>query len=311
MKKIPVWMDCDTGVDDAVAIMLLHALPELAPVGLSAVCGNTTLANTFPNTHRICRLIGLDVPVYPGAEKPLVRPLNVAAAFHGENGLGDVQLPLPEPYAPETTPMWDALFAAAKQHSGELELVATGPLTNVAIALTAYPELRQHLRRILIMGGAAVGGNVTPAAEFNIYDDPEAAQVVFKSGVPIVMCGLDVTMKAALRPADWDELEVFGNAAGRTVKAILQCSWKSLQRLGLDGVALHDSCPVMYLAHPEFFSGRPAGVFVETQSELTRGKTVTDLFSDKKFGVQNALVLLDVDREAFIAELKARIKTLC
>ena len=134
-KQIPVWIDCDTGTDDSVAIMLAHALPELSVVALSAVAGNSPLYNTFPNTRRIVHLLGADYPVYPGAERPLVREPHVAGKFHGENGLGDVELPLPD-CAPETTPAWDALYQAAKRMPGELRLVATGPLTNVAIALT-------------------------------------------------------------------------------------------------------------------------------------------------------------------------------
>ena len=193
---------------------------------------------------------------------------------------------------------------------GELRLVATGPLTNVAIALTKYPELKTLLHSIALMGGAAVGGNVTPAAEFNIYDDPDAAQIVFKSGVPLVMCGLDVTMQAELRPADWVEMAGYGNRCGGLVKELFACAWKTIQTVGLTGVAQHDSCPVMYLAHPELFEGRMAGVFVETQGAVTLGKTVTDLQSDKKFGVQNALVLLHLDREKFMQILKDCIRTL-
>ena len=270
-KQIPIWIDCDTGTDDTVAIMLAHALPELQIVGLSAVAGNSLLCNTFPNTRRVVHLLGADYPVYPGAERPLVREPHVA---------------------------------------GELRLVATGPLTNVAIALTKYPDLHGLLHSIALMGGAAVGGNVTPAAEFNIYDDPDAAQIVFKSGVPLVMCGLDVTMQAELRPADWDEMAGYGNRCGGLVKELFACAWKTIQTVGLTGVAQHDSCPVMYLAHPELFEGRTAGVFVETQGAVTLGKTVTDLQSDKKFGVQNALVLLHLDREKFMQILKDCIRTL-
>ena len=308
-KQIPIWIDCDTGTDDTVAIMLAHALPELQIIGLSAVAGNSLLCNTFPNTRRVVHLLGADYPVYPGAERPLVREPHVAGAFHGENGLGNVQLPLPNT-APEQTPAWDALYAAAKRIPGELRLVATGPLTNVAIALTKYPDLHGLLHSIALMGGAAVGGNVTPAAEFNIYDDPDAAQIVFKSGVPLVMCGLDVTMQAELRPADWDEMAGYGNRCGGLVKELFACAWKTIQTVGLTGVAQHDSCPVMYLAHPELFEGRMAGVFVETQGAVTLGKTVTDLQSDKKFGVQNALVLLHLDREKFMQILKDCIRTL-
>ena len=308
-KQIPVWIDCDTGTDDSVAIMLAHALPELSVVALSAVAGNSPLYNTFPNTRRIVHLLGADYPVYPGAERPLVREPHVAGKFHGENGLGDVELPLPD-CVPETTPAWDALYEAAKRMPGELRLVATGPLTNVAIALTKYPELKTLLHSIALMGGAAVGGNVTPAAEFNIYDDPDAAQIVFKSGVPLVMCGLDVTMQAELRPADWDEMAGYGNRCGSLVRELFACAWSAVQTVGLTGVAQHDSCPVLYLAHPELFEGKMAGVFVETQAELTLGKTVTDLQSDKKFERKNALVLLKLDREAFMQFLKDCIRTL-
>ena len=251
-KQIPVWIDCDTGTDDSVAIMLAHALPELSVVALSAVAGNSPLYNTFPNTRRIVHLLGADYPVYPGAERPLVREPHVAGKFHGENGLGDVELPLPD-CAPETTPAWDALYQAAKRMPGELRLVATGPLTNVAIALTKYPELKTLLHSIALMGGAAVGGNVTPAAEFNIYDDPDAAQIVFKSGVPLVMCGLDVTMQAELRPADWDEMAGYSNRCGSLVRELFACAWSAVQTVGLTGVAQHDSCPVLYLAHPDLF----------------------------------------------------------
>lgn len=179
-----------------------------------------------------------------------------------------------------------------------------------AIALTKYPELKQLLHSIALMGGAAVGGNVTPAAEFNIYDDPDAAQIVFKSGVPLVMCGLDVTMQAELRPADWDEMAAYGNRCGKLVRELFACAWSAVQTVGLTGVAQHDSCPIMYLAHPELFEGQMAGVFVETQAEITLGKTVTDLQSDKKFGKKNALVLLKLDREAFMQILKDCIRTL-
>ena len=308
-KQIPIWIDCDTGTDDTVAIMLAHALPELQIVGLSAVAGNSLLCNTFPNTRRVVHLLGADYPVYPGAERPLVREPHVAGAFHGENGLGNVQLPLPDT-APEQTPAWDALYAAAKRMPGELRLVATGPLTNVAIALTKYPDLHGLLHSIALMGGAAVGGNVTPAAEFNIYDDPDAAQIVFKSGVPLVMCGLDVTLQAVLTPEDWDELAATGTPAGVFTKACLQKAWSFLQPIGFAGVAMHDTCPVMYLAHPELFRAEEAGVYVETRGSITRGKTVTDLYSDKQFETKNARVVLGVDRDRFIAIVKDCIRTL-
>lgn len=220
MKKFPVWLDCDVGVDDAIAIMTAHALSEIDLLAISTVSGNAPLSATFPNAHRMNGLMKTHYPVYKGADRPLLVEPQYAAAFHGENGLGDVELPLPEDAVMNVTPAWDALYDRAKQHPGELRLIAVGPLTNVAIALTKYPDLKTLLHTILIMGGAASGGNVTPAAEFNIYADPDAAQIVFKSGVPIVMCGLDVTLQAVLTPEDWDELAATGHARRRLHKGV-------------------------------------------------------------------------------------------
>ena len=310
MNKFPVWLDCDTGVDDAIALMALHALDEVELVGISAVCGNALLDNTFSNTHRVCGLIGASYPIYRGADRPLYGEPHVSTAFHGQNGLGDVELPIPDTAVLHDKPAWDALHEAALAHPGALQLIAIGPLTNVAIALTKYPDLASLLHTILIMGGSASVGNVTPAAEFNIFVDPHAAQIVFKSGVPIVMCGLDVTLKAVLTPDDWDELAATGSKAGNFTRSCLQQPWRMLQAMGFAGVPMHDSCPVLYLVHPELFSAEEAGVYVETQGTITQGKTVTDLYSDKQFEKKNATVILDVDRDRFIGILKDCIKAL-
>ena len=203
-----------------------------------------------------------------------------------------------------------SLYEAAVKYPHTLRLIALGPLTNVATAFSKYPDLPGLLHSMLIMGGAAVGGNVTPAAEFNIYCDPEAAELVFDSGVHIVMCGLDGTLKALLRPADWDELAATGTRAGKFVRDCVQCAWQFSQKFGLEGVAMHDSCPVLYLAHPELFRAEEAGVKIETRSTLTLGKTVTDLYSDKQFDEKNATVVLDVDRDRFIEILKDCIKAI-
>ena len=301
-KQIPIWIDCDTGTDDTVAIMLAHALPELQIIGLSAVAGNSLLCNTFPNTRRVVHLLGADYPVYPGAERPLMREPHVAGKFHGENGLGDVELPLPDT-APESTFAWDALYATAKRMPGELRLVATGPLTNVAIALTKYPELKQLLHSIALMGGAAVGGNVTPAAEFNIYDDPDAAQIVFKSGVPLVMCGLDVTNQAILTPdylATLPEL----NRTGKMLHALFSHYRSGSMQSGL---RMHDLCAIAWLVRPDLFTLKPCFVAVETQGEFTSGTTVVDI--DGCLGKpSNVQVALDLDVRGFqqwVAEVLA------
>ena len=307
MKHIPVWLDCDTGVDDAVALMLAHALPQLDLCGISVVCGNTTLENAFRNTQRINGLMGTDYPVYRGAEKPLLKELRISTAFHGENGLGNVELPLPENAVDHAEKAWDALFACASSHPGELRLVATGPLTNIATAFIKYPALPGLLHSLNLMGGSAGAGNITPAAEFNFYTDPQAAAMVFRSGVPIVMCGLDVTLQAFLTPVDLEELASSGTKTGAFTKACLQPALESSKLYNLTGVCMHDSCPIMYLAHPELFEGEEAGVVIETRGTVTNGKSVTDLYSDKQFPFKNALVLLRVDRDRFISILKKSI----
>ena len=251
--------------------------------------------------------MGTDYPVYRGAEKPLLRELRISTAFHGENGLGNVELPLPENAVDHAEKAWDALFACASSHPGELRLVATGPLTNIATAFIKYPALPGLLHSLTLMGGSAGAGNITPAAEFNFYTDPQAAAMVFRSGVPIVMCGLDVTLQAFFTPEDLDELASSGTKAGVFTKACLQPALESSKLYDLTGVCMHDSCPVMFLAHPELFEGEEAGVVIETRGTVTNGKSVTDLYSDKQFPFKNALVLLRVDRDRFISILKKSI----
>lgn len=307
MTRIPIWMDCDTGTDDAVAIMLAHALPELDLKGISAVCGNTTQRNAFLNTHRVCGMMGARYPVYPGAEKPLINPLHTADDVHGAGGLGGVELPLPEGVEYLTTPAWDALYACAKAMPGALRLVATGPLTNVATAFIKYPDLPGLLHSVLFMGGASWEGNVTPSAEFNFYADPHAAELVLKCGAKLVMCGLDVTLQTYLTRRQLDAMGDSGARVGAFVRACGIHAWKVFNSLDMKGFCMHDSCPVMYAAHPELFEGEMAGVAVETRGSITNGKSVTDLYSDKQFPFKNALVLLKVDRERFMEILTESI----
>lgn len=303
MNKIPIWFDTDLGVDDAVALLSIGKLPQLELLGISAVAGNAELHYTFENARNVCRLAGLNVPVYPGAEHPLFVPLRTAPLVHGENGVGEVELS-PSEAPRETTLAWDALYKAAKAARGELQVIAVGPLTNLATALGKYPDLKTLLKRILLMGGAAQGGNVTPAAEFNIYGDPHAAQMVFKSGVPVVMCGLDVTLKAYLTPEEVDEIGSHDTPVCRFVHQSNQLALAFNERISAPGLCCHDTCPVLFLACPELFSGEEAGVYVETRGEVTLGKTVTDLWSDKQFADRHVFVVLDVDREKFIAKVR-------
>lgn len=300
-----VWLDCDVGTDDAAAILCANKLEGMQIVGISAVAGNVELEKTYANTLRLNRLMGTDYPVYAGADKPLLRPAHTGYAYHGENGLGGIELPLPEPCPQPTVKAWDALYETAKCLDGELELVATGPLTNVATALAKYADLPKLLKRIVIMGGSATVGNRTPAAEYNIYADPEAAAAVFQAGIPLVMCGLDVTLKAYFTEDELLAVKACGNAAGALFHDCLQTAMAATK---LTKVMLHDVVAVLYVTMPELFSGKEAGVYVETQSEITLGKTVTDLYSDKKFPEKNAFVVLDVNREDFVQTVSRLIR---
>ena len=300
--KPVVWLDLDTGVDDTSALSCAVSLEKrglLSICGVSAVCGNTTQRNAFRNTRNVLGLLGReDIRVFPGAEKPLLCELRTAAYVHGENGLGGVILK--ESAAPaETTKAWDALYQTALRFEGELELILTGPHTNAAIAFAKYPELKKLIRRILIMGGAEVGGNIRPAAEFNIWEDPDAAQVIFKSGVPVVMCGLDVTEKGIITPEEIQEIDKGETVGCCLFRETTRHSRPWYARMGINGLHVHDVCPVVYTVFPELFRGEPAGVFVETRGFITKGKTVCDRDTDVKFGVKNTMVVLDMDRDRF------------
>ncbi len=306
MKTYPIWIDCDPGVDDAAALLLAHWQEETEIVGISTVSGNAYIDQTTENALKLCDLMGASYPVYRGAEKPLFRAYHDGAEFHGKNGLGGAELPEPRREA-ERLPAWDGLYEAAKRYEGSLELVTLGPLTNIAIALGKHPDLKEKLHRIVMMGGAATRGNRTPSAEYNIYADPEAAQAVFRSGIPIVMCGLEVTEEALLLPEEIDAVGEKNTPVTRFFHAAVQDILKKNMAAGCAGWCVHDACPIAYLAHPELFTAKEAGVFVETQAELTLGKTVTDLYSDKKFGIKNALVVLEVNRPAFAQRLTTAV----
>ena len=307
VKRIPIWLDCDPGVDDAMALALLFALPEYDVKGVSAVAGNVELPKTFRNARDLAAFCGRkDVPVYAGADRPLFREPRTCTFIHGQNGLGDVDLPASD--APvEQTPAWDALYEAAKAAAGELTLVAIGPLTNVALALMKHGSLHKLLKRIVIMGGSASWGNATPAAEANIFCDPEAASTVFQCGVPIVMCGLDMTLRTVMSPAELDDMGAL-NPTARFLRDAAQHGLSYSQAHGIDGMALHDPTAVLYPLYPELFSGEEAGVAVETKGTITYGKTVTDLYSDKQFPFKNALVLLDVDKAKLFATVRELLK---
>lgn len=304
MKKLPVWIDTDTGVDDAAALLVACRLPELMLVGISAVNGNTNLTNTYRNSRDVMALAGCaDVPVFKGAAQPLCVQAESADYVHGSNGLGGVQLAAsPAPHQQQTAV--DALYQAIQKYGADLKIVAVGPLTNIAQLLLKYPAVRSQIGEILIMGGAINGGNVTASAEFNIYADPQAADMVFNSGIVVKMFGLDVTMEAYFTQADFSQVTSKHNVISTFLNEITVVPWQYYEHGEAKGLVLHDICPIIYLAEPDIFTLQQAGVRVECSGRLTVGKTVSDLYSDYKFAERHCQVATNVNRERFVAKVK-------
>ena len=306
---IPIWIDTDTGVDDAVALLCALKLDKLAIRGISAVAGNVEHAKTFKNCRNVLAYAGReDIKVYPGAIKPMCVELDDASEVHGKDGLGGVVIP-DSPAEKETMHAWDAIYEAAKKEGGKLQIVAVGPLTNIANAIISHPDLKDMVERILIMGGAAVGGNATMAAEFNIYADPHSAETVMQSGIPVVMFGLDVTVDAYLDAKDIQDIGNFNTKISQFFVDVVQSNLNFyIKNYNREILCIHDACPLIYLQYPEIFTGQKAGVYVETQSRLSFGKTVTDIWSDTKFKSRETMVMLGVDREKFASTLKGLLQ---
>ncbi len=298
MNRHPLLLDCDTGVDDAVAILLTKHLKTLELVAVTSVAGNVEIEHTTENTLRVLELAGLgQIPVYRGASGPLFGTAHTAHHVHGQNGLNELILP-PAKRQAENLPAWDAIYEFARQYAGELVVVAIGPLTNLALAIAKYKELPKLLKRIIIMGGAAIGGNATPAAEFNIYADPEAADMVFTCGAEVFMCGLDVTVPSYFTAEELDELAALGSKQAVFTRDVLQGILRFSRGYGLPGVCFHDPVTLLYADDDSYFRTDHVGIRVETKGKLTRGKTVTDLYSDKQME-HNAFIVTRVDRETF------------
>lgn len=296
----PIVLDCDPGHDDALAIVLALARPELQVLGITTVAGNVPLQSTTLNALRVLALLGRsDVPVAAGAERPLVRPPEDAVITHGASGLEGAELP--DPIAePRPEGALDFMRATLETAAVPVTLVPTGPLTNIATLLLAHPELRDRIESICLMGGAIREGNWTPAAEFNIWVDPEAARIVFRSGLPITMIGIDVTHQAIFGEPDVARLEALGTPVAAVFADLLRFFARfHAERYGWSGSPIHDAVAVAHLAVPGLVETRPYRVDVETTGELTRGRTVVD---DR--GVPgpppNADVAVAIDRARFI-----------
>jgi purine nucleosidase len=302
-------LDCDPGIDDALAIAFAVGCPDIELVGLTTVAGNVSLDKTTANALRVRDFVGAHaVPVTAGSAVPLARPAITAEEIHGDDGLRGARVP-PSAAEPQPGHAVDFIIDTVAAAPGEITLVAVGPLTNIALALRREPALAQGVRDFVIMGGSATRGNVTPAAEFNIAADPEAAAEVFAGGWTVTMVGLDVTLQATADERVTTRLATFGRLAEQL---LLPCVGAAVgeEVAGRGYHAVHDVCAVAYVADPELLGCEPARVEVETQGRWTTGMTVTD-FEAEPAG-RNALVATSIDVPAFwerVYDAYARVAT--
>ena len=305
-------IDTDPGQDDALAILLALASPELDVLGITAVAGNVPLDLTKTNARKICELAGRpDVKVFAGADRPLMRALVTAENVHGKTGLDGPDLPEPAMPLQEQHAVDFIIQTLLTQESGTVTLCPLGPLTNIAQALIRAPQIATRIREIVLMGGGFFeGGNITPTAEFNIYVDPQAAHIVLTSGVPIVMLPLDVTHKALTSARRIERFRAMGTRSGAASAELLEFFERfDEEKYGSDGGPLHDPNVIAYLLKPDLYKGRHCNVVVETASDLTLGMTVVDWWgvTDRP---KNAFYIRDVNDEGFFDLLIERIARL-
>ncbi|OCC01567.1 nucleoside hydrolase [Labrys sp. WJW] len=305
-------IDTDPGQDDALALLLALGSPKLEVLGITTVAGNVPLALTSRNARVVCELAGRsDITVCAGADRPLLRPLVTAEHVHGKTGLDGADLP--EPTMP-LSPRHGVDFIVETlmtRPSGTITLCPLGPLTNIALALLREPRIAPRIKEIVLMGGGCFeGGNMTPAAEFNIFVDPHAAKAVFASGVPITMAPLDVTHKALTTRPRVDRIRKIGTRVSDAAVGWLDFFERfDVQKYGSEGGPLHDPCVIAWLLKPDLFTGRSCNVEIETESQLTQGMTVIDWWgvTDRP---KNAFVLGGIDAEGYfdlIAQAIARL----
>lgn len=303
VKKTPIILDTDPGIDDAVAIAAALFSPEIDLQLITTVAGNVSVEKTTRNALQLLHFWQADVPVAQGAATPLTRPLRDAASIHGESGMDGYDFPAHDRQT-LNVPAFQAMYERLMASPEPLTLVTIGPLTNIALLLTHYPACTAKINRLVMMGGSAGRGNFTPNAEFNIAIDPEAAARVFESGLDIVMCGLDVTHQAVLSPDYLAALPAL-NRTGQLLHALF-----SHYRAGsmTTGLRMHDLCAIAWLLRPELFTLKRCFVAVETRGDYTAGTTVVDI-EGRLNRPANAQVALDIDVAAFrewVAQTLAR-----
>ena len=302
MHKTPVVIDCDPGIDDIAALLLAKHIEAFDIKAITTVAGNVGLENTTRNALQLLSFMGWDLPLGKGAASPLVRSLKTAEDVHGESGMRGLTLPKTDK-KPVCDAAWEVLYQAARDNKGQLDIITLGPLTNVAVALTKYPELTDWVRRIVIMGGAFLAGNTTAAAEFNVYVDPEAAKRVFTSGIPFCLCPLDVTHQGYITENELLEIKKLGSKEAQFFSDILyQYIDLGYKQTNNCGVPLHDPLALLFAADSSYFTVKECFIGVETQGSITCGKTITDCYSDKQFD-NNGFYVQTVDRGAFIGHI--------
>lgn len=306
MGKQPVIIDCDTGTDDAIAIIAALYSPELDVRAFTTVAGNVALEYTSKNTLNLVRYLRFDTKVAIGAKKPILREriIHSGNKTHGDTGLGTIILPESNDSFYDKNAI-DTIVEEARKFRGELILIPVGPMTNIALAIKAYPELKQLIKRIVFMGGAMWGGNMTTTTEFNIWADPEAAKVVFASGIPLTMVGLDVTLKAVLSASNADEIRQIGTTASTITADLLEFMFKRNKKGGEDAL-MHDALAVGVCIDPTLVKTNEYFVDCECNGTYTSGHTfvaVTKIFKKEP----NCSVAEELDHPGFINWLKGAI----
>ncbi|TCL65894.1 pyrimidine-specific ribonucleoside hydrolase [Hydrogenispora ethanolica] len=297
MRK-PVILDCDPGHDDAIALLLAFASDKLDVKAVTVLAGNQTVEKTLHNALKVLSFAGITVEVAKGAAKPLMRQLQIAPEVHGDSGLDGPVFPPPTLH-PSPDSAVDLIARVLRNSDQKVTLIPTGALTNIALTLLAHPELKEKIERISLMGGACFTGNWTPAAEFNILVDPEAARLVFDSGIPITMCGLDVTHRALIYRDEIERIRRIGKKVPTMVAELLDYFFIFHRKMGFSGCPLHDPCAVGYVIDPSLITTKACHVDIETKGEHTLGTTVVDYYDVWK-KPKNAEVALGIDRERFI-----------
>ena len=303
-------IDTDPGQDDAVAILLALASPdEIEVLGITAVAGNVPLSLTEKNARIVCELAGRpDIPVYAGCDRPLKRKLVTAEHVHGKTGLDGPELPEPKIKLQEKHGVDFIIDTILQEPENSISLCPLGPLTNIASAILKQPKIVSRIKKIVLMGGAYFEvGNITPAAEFNIFVDPDAAKIVFEAGIDMVVMPLDVTHKALVTEKRNEAFRQLKSPVGIAVAEMTDFFERfDKEKYGSSGAPLHDPCVTAYLIDPKIFSGKNINVEIETKSELTLGMTVADWWgvTDRK---ANTFFVGDLDSDKFFSLLTQRL----